>query len=201
MLRVFHEDSAYEILESSRVELRVHCRDGIGINLQWFVGMLQFLGDIIVLEDIDYPEVEKHIMELAASCGCRHPFTTYKKWWLGFGTRYVLCSRWQVHSQANRRLPDHTKDIVISHIQSSATECPNFWNITMTWRMNYLWNGKKIVLQKINKRSFFLFHLHLKKTPRSLWCAIFIQCKPTRWHWSYIMMRTTSCHTKLRRGA
>lgn len=58
---VLHEDSPDEVAEPPGVELGVDGGDGGGISLQGLVRVLELLADVVVLQDVDDPEVEDRL--------------------------------------------------------------------------------------------------------------------------------------------
>ena len=65
--RFFDKCSSEEPTESSRIELRVDGGYRRGIYLQRFISVLELLPDVVVLENVDDAEVERHLPNLTRS--------------------------------------------------------------------------------------------------------------------------------------
>lgn len=50
-----------EILKPFGIEFGVNCRDGSGMELQGLVGMFNLLCDIVILEYVNYSNVEDYV--------------------------------------------------------------------------------------------------------------------------------------------
>ena len=64
LLYILRESPENEVSEPLAVLLRVDRGYGVGIVLHGFVGVLELLADIVVLQDVDDPDVEHHVVHL-----------------------------------------------------------------------------------------------------------------------------------------